>query len=162
MPYCVFFRNMIRQLTIGATRKTAVSAVIARNIFTDGLSKKFSVSMLDLSNAGHNRFEPLVFEDNCFYTRRNWEAKQLVNDLTFSALDADFGETRSLMTNPGFAGLADVTETTADVRDIDPSDRMTEIGATSLDRFFAAHPELVERGIGLQPEAFADFHFNLF
>ena len=31
----------------------------------------------------------------------------------------------------------------------------------NLSRFtIGTHPDLIERGIGLQPEAFRDFHFN--
>jgi hypothetical protein len=30
-----------------------------------------------------------------------------------------------------------------------------------FDSFFTTNPELIKRGIGLQPEAFRDFHFNV-
>ncbi|MCA1808067.1 MAG: hypothetical protein LC725_01150 [Lentisphaerae bacterium] len=157
---CVFFRNMIQQLAVSAARKQTVEGVVARNIFTDGLDKKFSARMLGISVAGYNKFDPLDFSDNCFYPRRDWDRKQLVNGWTFAELDTHLGETRSLLANPEFAGLAGVPEKTESGTPIYPPDRMCGTGAISLDKFFATNPELVKRGIGLQPEAFADFHFN--
>lgn len=86
--------------------------------------------------------------------------------------DALFGDSGSLITDPRFEGAKDIN-LPPDAR-FTPEDNLRNPNNTGLrilttDRMgrnldfhdlFTRHPELIERGIGLQPEAFADFHFR--
>ncbi|MCA1808274.1 MAG: hypothetical protein LC725_02250 [Lentisphaerae bacterium] len=181
---CVFFRNMISQLSI--EKLPGHYTRITNCIFTDGLVGKSSAPMFHLA-----RWDAFEERDNCFFPRpERWQEKAIVwlwSDDAFEnhrvanhmgevthphpALDeilrlglpemqAKFGATGSLLADPEFLGAADVPAATADGKPIYPPDRVNRAGPIPMNEFFATNPELVERGIGLQPEAFADFHFN--
>ena len=160
MENCVFFRNMIYQLLFYPHR-TEGAVYLTNNIFTDGLTGKRSVAMVGVIP------RPDTFHEanNCFYPRDPKEEKNVIlfrwhQELTFDEMREELGDTNSVLANPEFLGAADVPAETDDGNPIYPVDRLYSRGLIPLNKFFATNPEIVARGIGLQPEAFEDFHFN--
>src|SRR5690606_17306445 len=66
------------------------------------------------------------------------------------------GETDSFITDPSFAGLAGKSAKSGFPPDLFISGREM----WDFPDFYATDPEVVRRGIGLQPEQFSDFHFH--
>ena len=67
---------------------------------------------------------------------------------------------RPLFTDPQFAGDPGVKGNPLDKSGFSPDRMMDATFKADFDAFFATNPELTRRGIGLQPEAFRDFHFT--
>lgn len=180
----VFFRNMISQLSLELM--PGASAAVVNSIFTDGLVGKSRAPMMHLARwdsfeERNNCFFPRperwdektivwLWSDEAFERHRigrhmgEVEAPHPVAEeilrLPFDEMEEYLGETDSIRENPEFLGAADVPAETEDGRPIYPVDRINRTGLIPMNEFFATNPELVERGIGLQPEAFDDFHFN--
>ncbi|MFA7159340.1 MAG: hypothetical protein WC299_08555 [Kiritimatiellia bacterium] len=142
---------------------------IENNIFTDMLEKKakMNIDFAELENASS-----LQLRDNCFLFRCFPPEKRIVfcdvdhaihkvtKSYTIGDFDAEFGDTRTLFADPLFAGDPGVKGNPKDKSGYAP-DRMMDPGLKlDFSSFFATDPEVVKRGIGLQPEAFKDFVFN--
>lgn len=156
---------------------------LERNIITDNQKNKLAAAFLEIA-----RVESLVKSNNCyalrvpdaeremfwFYGGEAWDRcveaygfdpdrTSAITELTRMSLEAyqaRFGETGSIIADPRFAWTVEMA-----ARDREPFEgfvpqRPVAKGDLDFPDVFATHPEVVQKGIGLQPEAFADFHFN--
>lgn len=180
---CVFFRNLISMLTISNRPDQLVT--VRDSIITDNLPVKFTVALLNTSRA-----EALRLDNNCFFARSPLEERAVLgvwSDVAYAralkTYEVDFeqegldlsveinprlrlaeaeellGDTRSIGADPGFPGLADIPRTTDNGDPIYPLDRL---GGRQLDfpDFFTTNPDLIDRGIGLDPSAFQSATVN--
>src|SRR5690606_20899935 len=65
--------------------------------------------------------------------------------------------TDSILADPGFPALANLT---AEQKKTYSMDLLFKAGPLDFPDFFATNPELIKRGIGLQPDVFQDFKFE--
>jgi hypothetical protein len=176
----VFLRNWIQQVYVDNNPLQKV--VFRRNIVTDSLPGKVRVPLMEFA-----RVESLTEEDNVYFLRvpdeerkpfvfyGNFEyersmqgnhipvvypAPPLIAELTRLSL-AEYRErfapdSGSRVMNPRFRAL----EGEDLAGDVFPPDRLGVKRDLEFSDLFATDPLVVERGIGLQPEAFAGFHFN--
>lgn len=162
LEHNVFARPMIGSFILNNTADQPM--VLRNNIFCGMLHKK---AAYNVPFAEVEAIESLTMQDNCFQIRAIPEDERILfSDVdhalrkvtasyTRDALNQTFGKTGTLIANPHFVG--------------DPGDKTTfsmerMVRADTpidFDFFYTAHPDLMEKGIGLQPEAFADFHFNV-
>lgn len=179
----VFYRNMISQVLFEPL--PGQPTTVANCIFTDGLATKANAAKINLG-----RYDAFTETNNCYFPRRLREDKPIlmiysdyaferarvahntgevehdhpeveeILRLTFEEMQEYIGETDSIVADPGFAGLAEFPTHNEDGEPIYTVDRMTGHGVIPMNNFFATNPEVVERGIGLQPEAFDDYHFH--
>jgi parallel beta-helix repeat protein len=170
LEHNVFIRPMIFQAAIGSG-----STVFRRNIFTDNIPNKEVQPLFELSNPAS-----VVFEDNCFHLRasedrRRQKMLRFLGDPRFGAepldrlatmaqYDAVTSGSRTLFADPAPAGAAAITvPAAADGRppyavDAFMKSPHLQVGAADeleFHHFFATNPEVRERGIGLDPAAFA-------
>ena len=157
----VFLRNLICPiLNSGGNRK---GVVIKDNIFVDSIPSKVTVHLFELGG-----IDPYVFDNNCFYLRLpDAERRPFLfygkgpGRLSIAEYEKIAGSTDSVLAYPQFPITAGK----------EPPDREGKkiafladwlAGQPDLDfpDLFATHPDLVKRGIGLQPGAFGDFHFS--
>ena len=175
-------RSLIQQCIF--VNEPGQQVYLKKNIITDNVPHKVMVglvevatraSLVEADNAYYFRIPPaerkaFMFYDPVAYGRtvegyglKPVDDAQLAESLvqmTLAEYQRLSGNTSSLAVNPGFAAVADAAETDAEGKTVFLVDRL--LGKKDLDfpDLFATHPEIVKRGIGLQPEAFADFHFN--
>lgn len=122
----------------------------------------------------------LFYHDEAFDRSAAWLGMETsdrqpsrITELSRLCLDdyeAMFGDTASFMMDPRFQGAPDVTPGARFTEDDNLRNRNnTGFLILNTDRMgrnidfpalFTTRPELIERGIGLQPDAFTDFHFN--
>lgn len=155
----VFLVNLIRHFAYHPRGTSHVMdppdrPLIEKNIFTDNLLSKRNIS-IGLSD----RY--LTHRDNCFHLRvppaqRVWSDGESFADMLAGRESGDHTQ----VGDPGFKGTLDRERTDADGHPVFFGDHL--LGRHDLDfpDLFATNPALLEHGIGLQPEAFADFHFN--
>ena len=74
--------------------------------------------------------------------------------------DAEFGDTGTILADPKFAQVIELIEEGEKPRAYPPEMLLRRDVKVDLNSFFATNPELVKRGIGLQPQALADFRLN--
>lgn len=158
----LFLRNFITACTIRGPGEKG--AHLRGNIFIDNLPGKARVQLFELGGG----IEPFHFRDNCFFLR-------LPDD-----------ERKSLFfygNGPGRVSVPEYERLTGNSGNVirDPAVRMTVGVGTPKDSrgnditfipdwmfnkpmdfpdLFTTDSELIQRGIGLRPEAFKDFHFN--
>ncbi len=178
----VFFRNLIQQLTVNNGPDQPF--LLERNIITDNPGNKVRAMLLEIA-----RVESLVEKDNAYVLRVPDEEKKLfmfygtvayapaarmfdlkmgdeppvfteLTRLSLAGYQKRFGDTGSLVVDPAFQASTGLDARDAAGKPVFPPDRIA--GKQNLDfpDLFATNPDLVKRGIGLQPEAFKDFHFN--
>ncbi len=161
--------------------------VMEHNIFTDNIPNKvfaslFNIgkieSMVEDANCYFLRIadvERRMFEfyGTVAYGRgiesyrltTEWTAAPVFEELTRLSLEeyrAGYNPaTTSIIADPKFAATLGIDPVDSEGEPIYVIDRL--IGDSELDfpGLFATNPDVVSRGIGLQPEAFADFHFNV-
>lgn len=178
----VFFYNLICQLSI--INHSDQPALVANNIFTDGLPKKFQAPMITVARVGS-----LTERDNCYYARELSRDKHIVTLYGDEAFDRArvgrmmgpareeypvfeqllsvklaemprfYGPNHSIIADPQFAGLKDVPARHESGAVIYPPDRLRD-RQVDFNDFFATNPTVVERGMGLDPAAFANFNFD--
>jgi len=178
----VFFRNLISHLLIENHGDQPVR--VANSIFTDSLSRKFGAAMIVAA-----RMRCLSESNNCFFPREPQQEKRIfmfysddaferarvafmmgepreqypvmteIHSIRFGQIAEFLGKTDSIIANPDFRVLADVPAMNARGEAVYPVDRLPA-GPVDFSDFFATNPEVVKRDIGLQREAFQDFHFN--
>jgi hypothetical protein len=127
-------------------------------IFTDMLDKKARINLGVLCCDGH--IDGFRQDNSCYYLRdviplaeRALNGKSLISDLKAYLL-------RPVFADPLFAGDPGVKGRPGDKSGFSPDRMMDSTLPLDFDSFFADNPELQQRGIGLQPEAFDDFHFR--
>lgn len=159
----VIYGNMITQIRVD--NEPDEPFLIANNIFAETGRGKQHVAML-----GAWQVQSMTEGNNAFYLR--WpesertifqvyelsaderrvhplfdpHTKEFFSD-TLPAYHAVVGPTSSFAANPMMPGSQGFRQ------------GWPQISANDFPDLFAANPELVRRGIGLRPEAFADFHF---
>lgn len=130
------------------------SASVRDSIFTDSLEKKAKINAQLFDFA-----KKTIHENNCYFLRYGTDVRQLsrgkkLADLTDSIRNPFIGD-------PQFAGVATLPPPPSPTASTFPADRLMDPRAKlDFDSFFATQPEVVERKIGLQPEAFRDYSFN--
>lgn len=155
VEHCASVRSMTANFVLRNTSEQL--AVFTRNVFTDALKKKadnnVSLFVVDMEVGGFRMI------DNAYFLRSQpLEQRHLVNEEPIGNLSSHIINPRFV--NPRFAGdPGDDGRGQDDHRGID---RMTNRDAAiDFPSFFVTDPDLVAAGIGLQPDAFKDFHFNV-
>ena len=179
---CVFLRNLINAATL--ENQPDQKLIVRKNIFTDGLPIKVKATVLMIG-----KVESLFEEDNCYFLRvpdgekkglgfygdeayrrmavyyglkTSFDKPSVFADITRLSLkdyQAQFGTTGSFAANPGFKGALPMKSQDKDGRPLFMPDLL--VGKTDLDfpDLFATEQKVVEKGIGLVPDDFKDFHF---
>ncbi len=176
----VFYRNMISQITFD--NMPGEDILLANNIFTDGLVSKARAGMISLARyvgfiEANNCYFPrwerwtekptiLLYSDFAFERSRvghnlgevtvDHPVVEEIERLSFEQVQELLGDNGSILADPEFAGLADFPKFDDEGNRLYQVDRMTGAGVIPFHRFFATNPEVVERGMGLQPEKFKD------
>lgn len=179
---CVFLRNMIQAMVVVNSPDQPFH--LERSIITDSGSNKVRVTLLEIG-----RVESFYEKDNCYVLRVDDEQRQpfmfygdvayaraaapfdlpddtvemQLTDLTrMSVADFQqrFGATGSVVASRVFAVEQDMPATNPEGQPVFLPDRVIGIRTLDFPDLFTADPELKQRGIGLQPEVFKDFHFN--
>jgi len=140
----VFAHALIHHLLVYAT-PTAKAQFVRNNIFCENTRGKTHLASAGLGKSQSN---------NCFFTRwpggdrRVLGGGGVTGGLTLPEYCIKVGPTDSFHGNPQFPGLLGYRQGWGP-------------GYVNKDfnGLFATNPELVRRGVGLQPEAFRDFHF---
>lgn len=152
----VFAEPMIMAFVLrnGKTQK----ATMRNCIFTDMLEKKARINLGVLCCDGE--IESFRHPNNCYFLRdcipleqRVLNGNKTIGQLGDHILDPLFAD-------PQFAGDPGVKGNPKDKSGFSPDRMMDATFPADFDAFFATNPELKRRGIGLQPEAFRDFHFT--
>jgi tetratricopeptide (TPR) repeat protein len=131
----VFIMTILRQLVCDSP------AMVCRNVFCECIRNKTHQTLLELSGNVTER-------DNCFYLRWPEQEKLAVNNLPLPIYRAMTGS-NAFAANPMMPGTPGRLQGWQQSSDED------------FDKFFTTNPELVARGIGMQPEAFDDFHLGV-
>ncbi len=181
----VFLRNLIANIGEGVNEPDQ-RFILSRNIFTDSLPKKvggslFNIgkieSMVEESNVYYLRipdadrrmfmfYEPEPAYGRAarsFRLRDNFDEPPLITERTRMSL-AEYQrkynpDSGSIVADPLFQATVDWERTDESGDPLYLADRLVPYDLDFSD-LFTTHPELIERGIGLQPESFEDFHFN--
>lgn len=173
----VFMRQMIRALSV-ITHPTRPDdkTYFSHNIVTDNLASKQRGPLFEIS---HGR--SFIEKDNGYYLRVSDEQRQMFQFYqdwgrrslaSYRAKLAEAGldrpESDSVFGDPMFQASLDMERDSEDGQTpyiIDHFTNPTRHYESPDDLFdfpelFATNPEFVERGIGLDPAAFEDFHFS--
>ena len=130
----VFIMTILRQLTCDAP------TVVRGNIFCECVRNKTHQTLLQLSSK-------VKESNNCFYLRWPEDEKLAINNRTLPEYRARTGSD-AFTANPMLPGTPGRVQGWQRSSDKD------------FDEFFTTNPELILRGIGLQPEAFRDFRLG--
>lgn len=134
----VFVSPLIHHLTVGGTKDEP--ARVANNIFGESTRGKQQVCFVTLS-------ENTQESNNCFFLFWPENERMVMNSLTLPEYRAA-KPTDSFVSNPQMPGALGFLQG-------------WQRTSSRFEDLFAANPELVRRGIGLQPEAFRDFNFKM-
>lgn len=159
----VFAPNMIEATKIVAN---GPGNVFRDNIVTDNSPGKVGV-WLNIWKGS----EQIKDENNCYVLRVPDEKRKLFWILSFQENGKDLGHVRmgleeysrrvmptnSMVADPGFPALAHLT---AEEKKTYFMEHLYRAKTLDFPDFFATNPELIKRGIGLQPKAFQDFKFE--
>ena len=133
-------------------------ALMENCIFTDMLEKKAKLNIGVLCCDGER--DAFQHRNNCYFLRDCIPLDQRALDGSRTASQLEQSILTPLFADPLFVGDPGVAGKPTDKAGFSP-DRMMEPGLKlDFDSFFATNPELLQRGIGLQREAFKDFHFR--
>lgn len=162
IEHSVFARPMISSFHLNNLADQSVT--IRNNIFTGMFLKKAkgNISYAEVESAKSLRLQDNAFLVRAFppperqiFSEVDHMERKVTATYTMDAFEAKFGETGTIFADPQFAGDPSPEE-------VFGVDRMLNQNfPNDFDFFYTQNEELVERGIGLQPEAFEDFHFNL-
>jgi len=131
----VFIMTILRQL------KCSSRTISRRNVFCECIRNKAHQTLLELSG-------DVAETDNCFYLRWPEDEKLAVNDMPLPEYRARTGS-NAFAANPMMPGTPGRLQGWQQSSDDD------------FDEFFTTNPKLILRNIGLQPEAFGDFHLGV-
>ena len=153
---CVFARPMIHSFV--HRNKADQTTFMDNNIFTDNLEKKAALNIAFLCVDGEiNSFRQ---RNNCYFVRCFTPQDRVMNGTKATIKDMGQYLLDPLFADPMFAGDPGVKGNPADKSGFGPERLMDPALKADFDAFFATNPEVVRRGIGLQPEAFKDFRFD--
>ncbi len=157
---------------------------LKRNIITDNVPHKVLVALVEVAcatslNEADNAYyfripaverKMFMFYDPLAYSRTvegygltPVDASQLaptLEQITLAEYQQRSGNISSFAVNPGFAATVAMPETDAEGKPVFLVDSLLNKKDLDFPDLFATNPEVVKRGIGLQPEAFKEFHFN--
>jgi hypothetical protein len=154
LEHNVFVGNLIQ------ATKLATPATVRNNIFCDSIPSKVKVPLQQYGT--QNGIED---RNNCYFLRAPDEDRQLFWVLGFSEGGKNLGHTRMSLADydrrvrPTGSIIADPQFPV--IQKLDPA-KVAPFPIDSINRtfdfqeVFATNPEVVKRGMGLQPEAFAD------
>jgi hypothetical protein len=131
----VFIMTILRQLTCEAP------TIVRGNIFCECIRNKTHQTLLELS-------ANVAESNNCFYLRWPEDEKLAINNRTLPEYRARTGSD-AFAANPMMPGTPGRLQGWQRSSDKD------------FDQFFTTNPQLILRGIGLQPDAFRDFRFGV-
>ena len=160
----VFLRNLISHAGLHVwrhrVREPEDHCHLDRNIFTDNLQSKLHVPLLGIADTALAR-------ENCFYLRvpadeRVWGRGGMDTVADFLEHSAqEWPGRENIAAVPMFRATMDMERADEDGVPRYLGDALISLRELDFPDLFATNPDLVERGIGLQPEAFEDFHFNV-
>jgi len=165
LEHSVVVVPMIQSTMISIDVRSKEPDYVENNIFTDNSVYKLKVWFQEWY--GQNN---IVDKNNAYFPRVSDEEKQLFWIMNFEENGKNLGHTRmglaeykkrvaatdSIIADPQFAGLARPHKATP----YGPDAFIGNFGPLDFPDFYATNPELIKRGIGLQPEKFRDFHFK--
>jgi hypothetical protein len=134
----VFISPLITHIGIGNADNEP--SILANNIFTENTRGKVQVCFVGISKT-------TVESNNCFYIRWPENERNVINNQTLPEYRVG-RQSDSIAANPMMPGTTGWTQGWGP-------------GRGDFNELFATNPEIVKRGIGLQPEAFRDFHFKM-
>lgn len=181
----VFLRPLITALSPLFNRPDD-AVYVRNNIITDNLPKKEHAAVVNLGNIESYRGANNVFflrsddPERSLFSIWGGEASlraaiayrmpaEMAHGLTFDEyatlsltdLTDRFGlEIGSLIMDPGFAGNSEVRRVNNAGDPLFGPDMLVGLDGLDFYHLFATAPWVVEQGIGLDPEAFSDFHFS--
>lgn len=155
VEHCVFARPMIQSFVL--RNKADEPANMDHNIFTDNLQKKAALNIPFLCVDG--AIEGFRQVNNCYVLRAFTPETRVMNGTNSTLKDLRQYIIDPLFADPLFAGDPGVNGNPADKSGFAPDRMMDAALPLDFDSFFATNPEVLKRGIGLQPEAFKDFRF---
>lgn len=137
---CVFISPLIHHILVSNAADEPFS--VENCIFGENTRHKVHIPFVSIGRSGRN---------NCFHVRLSeYDRKLFGSDgggMTLPEYRQSGGESDSLVANPHMPGVLGWRQGWCQIQDND------------FDGLFATNPKIVVRGIGLQPEAFRDFHF---
>lgn len=133
-------------------------ATMENCIFTDMLEKKAKLNLGLLCCDGE--IDSFLHRNNCYLLRDCFplEERKINGGMTISQMGKYILD--PLFADPLFAGDPGVKGDPKDKSGYGPDRMMDSTFKVDFNGFFTTNPVLIQRGIGLQPEAFKDFHFN--
>lgn len=144
----VIVRPSIRSIPLSGP----TDVVIQNNIFTDNLAGKRGAFLVQDTPGS-------TVANNCFFLRTPEDERPVFGRDQRSLADYENDRQirrRNLVRDPMFSGVV-----AADILSDDGLFQDRSVNAmTDFPDLFATDPELLKRDVGLQQEAFADFHFN--
>lgn len=182
--YGIYSKNSDLRIENTVNMRNWIEAIIAApgpdrklelfdSIITDSTPFKVKVHLFQI-----NRSKSFIDKNNCYYLRKPDEERKMFlfyGDPQFKHLRnlkdkrmslAEYKKkvraTNSFVANPWFkatVGMKDDGKMGKYAKAI-LVDSLVHKRELDFPDLFATNPELVKRGIGLQPEAFKDFHFN--
>jgi len=153
---CVIARPMIMSFVLRNAEDE--TAVMDNNILTDMMRKKAVLNIALLCVDG--RKEAFRMHNNCYFLRSfPPETRVLMGK---SSVAADLAEhiMDPLFADPMFAGAVALAGDMEEPPEFSVELLLNPRLPIDFDSFFATNREVIERGIGLQPEAFNDFLFE--
>lgn len=157
----LFLRNLICAILNSGGNDKGI--VIRNNIFVDSIPSKVQAQLFELGG-----IEQYVFDNNCFYLRIPDAQRKMFlfyghgpGRVSIEEYEKIAGSTNSIVADPQLVLTAG-----KEIKDRDGApitflgDWMVSQPGLDFPMLFTTHPDLIERGIGLQREAFRDFHFN--
>jgi len=151
----VFAEPMIMAFVL---RNTKTQKSTMKNcIFTDMLDKKARLNLGILCCDGE--IDGFQVPNNCYFMRdcipleqRALQGNQTASQLSKYVIDPTFAD-------PQFAGDPGVKGNPSDKSGFSPDRMMDATFKVDFNSFYSTNPELIRRGIGLDPSAFHDMHF---
>ena len=133
-------------------------AVMEKCIFTDMLLKKAALNIGLLCCDGY--IDSFRMQNNCYFLRDCIPLEKRA--LNGKATIGELGEyiIAPVFADPQFAGDPVVAGISTNTAGFPPDRLLNPSFKLDFHSYFATNPELVKRGIGLQPEAFKDFNFS--
>jgi hypothetical protein len=163
----VFARHLIQALLM--SNRADQKFYFRKNIVTDSTPFKVKVHVFEMGSV-----RPFIDESNCYYLRLPDEERKMflfaawdpewkysLGRISLAEYRAMIRPTDSILANPQLRETLSMKP--AEVKGIKEyylGDRIGTKKDLDFPDLFATNPEVVKRGIGLQPEAFKDFGFK--
>jgi hypothetical protein len=152
---CVFAAPAISVFVLRNSRTEPAN--MNNNIFTDMLLKKAVQNFGLLTVDGYT--DSFRQKNNCYLIRCfPPDQRKVLNNKTV-AESAEF-ISEALFADPEFAGIPALLKAGQRKHEFPPDILGESPKPLDFDAYFATNPVVVERGLGLQPQAFADFGFS--